>query len=213
MKDSGVEWIGKIPIHWDNVPTKLVSKIVNGSTPKNNVEYWEGEVVWITPSDIGPIKEQVFISDSKRKITIEGLNSCGCSMCPKNSLILTNRGPIGNVVISTVEFTTNQGCKVMIPKENMNVKYLYYFFKISNDELNMLGQGTTFLELSTNSLSMFKVNLPPLSEQQQIVQYLDEQTGIIDKTISNEKTRIELLKEYKQSLISEVVTGKRKVTN
>ncbi len=205
-KDSKLKWIGEIPSHWDNVSTKLVSKIVNGSTPKNNVEYWEGEVVWITPSDIGPIKEQVFISDSKRKITIEGLNSCGCSMCPKNSLILTNRGPIGNVVISTVEFTTNQGCKVMIPKENMNVKYLYYFFKISNEELNMLGQGTTFLELSTNSLSMFKVNLPPLSEQQQIVSFLDTKTSHIDSLIEKTQRKIELLKEKRTSLINEVVT-------
>ena len=59
----------------------------------------------------------------------------------------------------------------------------------------------------------FYVSIPKSTEQQQIVEYLDEQTGLIDKTISNEENRIELLKEYRQSLISEVVTGKRKVTN
>jgi type I restriction enzyme S subunit len=58
-----------------------------------------------------------------------------------------------------------------------------------------------------------EIPLPPHSEQQQIVSYLDEQTQLIDKTISVEQRRIELLKEYRQSLISEVVTGKRKVTN
>jgi type I restriction enzyme S subunit len=71
--------------------------------------------------------------------------------------------------------------------------------------------GTTFYGMSQNSMENFKGYFPPLSEQQQIVDYLDEQTELIDKTISIEEKRIELLKEYRQSLISEVVTGKRKV--
>tara|TARA_B100000035_G_scaffold310969_1_gene319696 strand:+ start:89 stop:346 length:258 start_codon:yes stop_codon:yes gene_type:complete len=80
-------------------------------------------------------------------------------------------------------------------------------------ELELKSRGGVQGFVSLDVLRNISFIRPPISDQQQIVEYLDEQTGIIDKTISNEKKRIELLKEYRQSLISEVVTGKRKVTN
>ncbi len=78
-------------------------------------------------------------------------------------------------------------------------------------DISVLGSGQPFIDIQ--GLKDLHILIPPISEQQQIVEYLDEQTRTIDKTISNEEKRIELLKEYRQSLISEVVIGKRKVTN
>jgi type I restriction enzyme S subunit len=77
-------------------------------------------------------------------------------------------------------------------------------------DISVLGSSQPFIDIQ--GLKDLHILIPPLSEQQQIVEYLDEQTGLIDKTISIEEKRIELLKEYRQSLISEVVTGKLKVT-
>ena len=205
-KDSGVEWIGEVPSHWGIKKIKYVSKLVNGSTPKSDKENWNGEIKWITPSDIGPIKDQMFIVKSERTITTKGLQSCGCSVSPPYSLIVTNRGPIGNVIICKSEFTTNQGCKVLVPKDSYSVEFLYYFLKVSGQTLDSLGLGTTFLELSTNDLSNLKVPNPPNQEQTLISDYLEKKTSLIDFQIEKIQEKIELLKEQKTYLINEVVT-------
>jgi type I restriction enzyme S subunit len=210
MKDSGVEWIGEIPRHWVMIKLKCISYINNGSTPNSGIsEFWDGDIVWVTPSDISRLKNRI-IQNSERKITPSGLNSCGTNIVPPNSVILTTRAPIGNIGISSIELCTNQGCKSIVTKD-INPVLLYYFLLISKEELQALGSGTTFLELSTESLKNFQVVLPPLSEQEQIVSYIDEKTSQIDQLVSIEQKRIETLKEYRQSLISEVVTGKVKV--
>jgi len=204
-KESGIEWIGDIPSHWDVKKLKFVSRVFSGSTPKENSEYWDGDIPWITPSDIGKIKNSVFIDDTSRKITEFGLDSCGCRLIPSYSVVLTNRGPIGNVIIPTMDFTTNQGCKSIITTE-YNYLMLYYFLSISNGVLNSMGQGTTFLELSTSSLKDFILPTPPISEQEQIVSYLDDKTTKIDELIQKKLRKIDLLKEYRTSLINTVVT-------
>ncbi len=210
MKDSGVEWIGEIPRHWVMIKLKCISYINNGSTPNSGIsEFWDGDIVWVTPSDISRLKNRI-IQNSERKITPSGLNSCGTNIVPPNSVILTTRAPIGNIGISSIELCTNQGCKSIVTQD-INPVLLYYFLLISKEELQALGSGTTFLELSTESLKNFQVVLPPLSEQEQIVSFLDEKTSQIDQLVSIEQKRIETLKEYRQSLISEVVTGKVKV--
>jgi type I restriction enzyme S subunit len=204
-KESGIEWIGDIPSHWDVKKLKFVSRVFSGSTPKENSEYWDGDIPWITPSDIGKIKNSVFIDDTSRKITEFGLDSCGCRLIPSYSVVLTNRGPIGNIIIPTMDFTTNQGCKSIITTE-YNYLMLYYFLSISNGVLNSMGQGTTFLELSTSSLKDFILPTPPISEQENIVSYLDDKTTKIDELIQKKLRKIDLLKEYRTSLINTVVT-------
>lgn len=204
-KPSGVEWIGEIPSEWKMKKIKQFSKVFNGSTPKENPEFWDGDIVWITPSDIGKIKEQVYIEDSSRKITLSGLKSCGCNINPPLSVLMTCRGPIGNVILPTKEFTTNQGCKTLVP-ENFSYKLLFYHLRCFSNILDSLGQGTTFKELSTTSLKEFKLPIPSELEQHQIVQFLDEKTGLIDKLISTKELKITLLKEQRTSLINEVVT-------
>jgi len=207
MKDSGIEWIGQIPEHWEVKKLKYVAKSFNGSTPKDNDDYWGDDIVWVTPGDIGKIKNQIVLLDSDRRITQEGLNSCGCTLLPPNSIILTTRAPIGNVIICGTEFTTNQGCKSLVPF-NVDYIYLYYVLKTSGVVLENLGQGTTFKELSTFSLNNFYVPHPSVGEQKQIVDFLLIKNEEYEKTISTAKSTINTLKQYRQTLISEVVTGK-----
>ncbi|NUM72270.1 MAG: restriction endonuclease subunit S [Ignavibacteriaceae bacterium] len=207
MKESGIEWIGQIPEHWEVKKLKYVAKIFNGSTPKDNDDYWGDDIVWVTPGDIGKIKNQIVLLDSDRRITQEGLNSCGCTLLPPNSIILTTRAPIGNVIICGTEFTTNQGCKSLVPV-NVDYIYLYYVLKTSGVVLENLGQGTTFKELSTFSLNNFYVPHPSVGEQKQIVDFLLIKNEEYEKTISTAQSTINTLKQYRQTLISEVVTGK-----
>jgi type I restriction enzyme S subunit len=204
-KDSGVDWLGKVPNHWKIQRLRNVAAVQSGSTPKDNPDFWDGDIPWITPSDIGKIKQQKYISSTSRTITIDGLNSCGCAVHPEKSVVLTNRGPIGNVIIPLMEFATNQGCKTLIPID-YNHLFLYYQLFVSGDVLNSMGQGTTFLELSTTALKEFKIVEPPLPEQTQIVAYLDAKTAAIDDLIRKKEQKIAQLKEYRSALINRAVT-------
>lgn len=210
MKDSGVEWIGEIPEEWEIIDVKKIFNIVNGSTPKSDEdEYWNGDIVWITPAEMS--SDTITICNSKRKITKAGMSSCGTTLVPQGSIIISNRAPIGLICIAGTELCTNQGCKSLVKmNNNINNKYYYYFMLTQVSTLNMLGRGTTFLELSTTDLSNFKV-IAPNSNQNQIVDYLDKKCSAIDKLISSKEKLIDKLTEYKKSLIYECVTGKREV--
>ena len=123
-KDSGVEWIGEIPIDWNVRKLKSIANILNGSTPKSGIpEFWDGEIIWVTPSDINKLENRL-IDDSERKLTEEGFNSCGTRITPIGSIILTTRAPIGNVAISNRVLCTNQGCKSISPNK-INSIFLY----------------------------------------------------------------------------------------
>lgn len=211
LKDSGIEWIGEIPEHWEVIKTKNAFKIISGATPKtDNMTYWDGEIIWITPADYKT--EDRIIKSGKRNITLAGLNSCGTSIVPENSIIFSKRAPIGLVAINVVPLCTNQGCISCIPKSFVSSKYFYYLMSVLTEWFELFGSGTTFKELSTNNFANFSLSQPPLSEQQSIADYLDQKCSEIDKLISIKQQKIEKLKDYKKSLIFECVTGKRKVS-
>lgn len=209
MKDSGIDWMGKIPKNWAVKRVKSICKIVNGSTPSSSIEsYWDGHIIWATPGDFKNFEHT--IGDSDSKISDEGYKNCGTSLVPIGSIILTTRAPIGNVLIASKELCTNQGCKSLIPFR-INSEFLYYYVSVSSIQLNVLGQGTTFLELSTGNLSTFKVPLPPKKEQEEIAKHLLVRTTAIDKLVKNIDVQIEKLQELRKIKIYEAVTGKIKV--
>lgn len=205
MKPSGIEWIGYIPDDWEVIKTKFLFNVYGGSTPKVNVpEYWGDKITWITPGELGD--DIKIVLNSKRMLSEKGLNSCGATLAPKGSIIISNRAPIGQVCLAGRELCTNQGCKSLVAKIKLSCLFFYYFFKVQSEVLNMLGNGTTFMELSASDLLNFKIPFPPLKTQQKIADYLDDKCGEIDATIAKQKESIEKLKAYKQSLISETVT-------
>jgi len=210
MKDSGVEWIGEIPENWEISKIKYSFKIISGATPKSDkMEYWNGEINWITPADFKT--DDMYISNGRKSITKAGYDTCGTTLVPINSIIFSKRAPIGNVVISSEELCTNQGCLACVSKKEISIKYFYFTISVFTNEFNMYGAGTTFKEISTKDFSNFILPLPELNEQQEIADYLDKKCSAIDSAIEKKKALIEKLTEYKKSLIYEVVTGKKEV--
>lgn len=205
-KASGVEWLGEVPGHWDVAPLKRSFKIVGGSTPKSEQEaYWDGEYIWVTPSDLSKLSS-MGINDSQRKITSEGLASCGTTLVPSGSIVLSTRAPIGSLAIAETELCTNQGCKSLVPFAETQSQFYGYLLSVSTGELNIRGKGTTFLELSGDELGAFKVSVPPSAEQQTIATFLDRETGKIDALIAEQQRLVELLAEKRQAVISHAVT-------
>ena len=159
---------------WQTKTIGDVCDVMNGGTPKTGVpEYWDGNHRWITPAEMGK-RLSPYVSDTERKITDLGLRDSSARMLPPNSVILSSRAPIGHLVINTEPMGTNQGCKGLIPRSQIEHKFLYYYLSSIVDLLNSLGTGATFKELSGGKLKEVTVPVPPLAEQQRIVGLLDE---------------------------------------
>ncbi len=205
-KPSGVEWLGEVPAHWEVRRVKhAFRRIVGGSTPlSNEMAYWDGTIIWVTPTDIGRVTR---LRDSLRRITRKGFDSCSATLVPVGSLVVTSRAPVGNVALAEVPLCTNQGCKALVPDSQVIASaYGYQVFGILKDELQSLANGTTFTEISTNALGNVLLPIPPLPEQAAIVRYLDHTDGRIRRYLRSRKRLIELLKEYRQAVVHEAVT-------
>ncbi len=205
-KDSGIEWLGRIPVHWEVAATKRLCHIINGGTPKSSEpRYWYGEVTWITPEDLGNLDKRNILS-SKRKITSDGQQNSSATIIPAGSLVLSTRAPIGHIGIAGVNLCTNQGCRGLVMRHECSEVYHYFQFLAYRTALEELGQGSTFSELSTDSLGSFRIALPPLSEQRAIAAFLDRETAKIDALVAKKERLIELLQEKRVALISHAVT-------
>ena len=208
MFDSGYGDIGKIPVHWRLGTIKNTFEIVCGATPTESQENWGGDIRWVGPADMPMFGT---ISEGKRTITNKGYNSCGTTLIPKGSIVLSTRAPIGKICIATEELCTNQGCKSLVPKTQVNTKYYaYYLFSIT-ERMQQDGTGTTFKELSTSKLKSEPMPIVPIEEQNEITVFLDNKCAAIDALVLEKESLIAELELYKKSLIFEVVTGKRKV--
>lgn len=207
MKESGIDWIGRIPISWQCTKVKYSFMVVNGSTPESgDFGCWDGNINWITPADM---KDTGTISSGERTITQFGYNSCGTTILPVGSIIISSRAPIGKINITTESLCTNQGCKSLI--KNADNRYFYYLLLAGQDKIISLGQGTTFLELGTYDIKNLSIVVPQKSEQQAIADFLDEQCDKIDGITARLEKQIKILQKYKNSIIYEHVTGKKRV--
>ena len=208
MKDSGVEWLGKVPAEWIVKKLKYAFlRIVGGSTPSSTEPiFWDGDVVWVTPTDVSKTTR---LRDSLRRITQEGLLSCSSELVPPESIIITSRAPVGNAALAETELCTNQGCKALIiPSSTISPIFAFHLLSILKPELQRLATGTTFTEITTNKLGAVQLPIPPLREQIAIAAFLEKETAKIDILIEKCETAIKLLKERRTALISAAVTGK-----
>lgn len=193
--------------NWELIKIGNIADIYNGGTPDTKIkEYWNGKNLWITPKDMGKLFDK-YVDDTERKITDSGLKNSSAKILPINSIILSSRAPIGHLAINKKEISTNQGCKGIVPKRNLNTLYLYYFLKKSVVMLNNLGSGTTFKELSGKKLADVKIPIPPFSEQKHIVAILDEAFDAIAKAKKNAEKNLVNVRELFESYLNRIFTN------
>ena len=159
--------------NWKSYELGNIVSIYNGSTPSTtNEEFWNGDIIWVTPKDLSD-QNQKYISEGERKITRKALSKT--KLLPKGTVLLSSRAPIGLLSISLTELVTNQGFKnIVVDEKLLNNEFLYYNLKLRKNELNNLGTGTTFKELSKSTLEKFKINLPDLPTQRSIAKVLSD---------------------------------------
>ena len=141
-----------------------IANVVGGGTPKTNVEkYWNGNINWFTPSEIGTKK---YIKTSKRKITESGLKNSSAHLIPKFSILLSSRATIGETSICLTETTTNQGFQSLIPKNSINNEFLYYLILTKKHELIRKSSGSTFLEISKKEIKQLNYEIAVLKQKE-----------------------------------------------
>lgn len=211
LKDSGIEWIGEIPEHWNSYRIKYHFSVISGSGFKNEIQgCTDGEIPVCKASDISNAGKEIFKSSNylSREIAIkEGFN-----IIPVGSILFPKIGEAmkkNNRSIAMIECCLDNNCQALIPS-NINCIYSYYIFKII--DMSWYDNGGTIPSINNQKLINSFIPYPPLSEQQAIADYLDQRCSEIDELISIKQQKIEKLKEYKKSLIFECVTGKRKVS-
>ena len=205
-KDSGVEWLGEIPVHWDASALKRSFGVVNGSTPKSGEpDNWDGDIPWVTPEDLGRMTHRV-LKNPARHITRKGYQSCGTRMVPEGSLILSTRAPIGHLGIATTALCTNQGCRSLVFRHSDSRMFFYFQLCAAKPVLENLGRGSTFRELAKEDLEGAALCIPPRDEQRVIADFLDRETVKIDALVVKKERLIELLQEERTVLITRAVT-------
>ncbi len=152
-----------------------ISSIHNGSTPSTkNKDYWDGDIIWITPKDLSDQKLK-YVLKGERCITDEGLSKVKSNLLPEGTLLLSSRAPIGLIAIAKNKLVTNQGFKnIVVDNTILSNEFLYYTLKLRKKELEKLGSGTTFKELSKKSLESFNIFIPNLESQKAIAKVLSD---------------------------------------
>lgn len=182
-------------------------KVFSGSTPESgNGYYWDGDIYWVTPEDVSSLKEDYRLCDTRRKITVEGYENSGVNIVPENSIVLTKRAPIGLLAILGIEACSNQGCFLLVPKEEVVSEFYYYYLLAKKDYLQVLGRGSTFMELSQDDLKPLKIPYVATKKQRIISNFLDRETKRIDRLIKEKENQLSLLAEKRQTIITHAVT-------
>lgn len=190
MKQSGVEWIGDVPKHWEVMPFKRAMTIYNGSDYKHIQVDVAGYPVIGSGGEFARASQYVYDGEV---------------------VLLGRKGTIDKPMYYNGKFWTVDTMFYAIPKKRVNCKYLYYQALII--PFDRYATSTALPSMTQTDLNLNIIGLPPTVEQAAIASYLDRKCATIDTSISNAQHQIDLLQEYKQSLITEVVTGKRKVTD
>ena len=205
-KDSGVEWPGTIPAHWEAKALKRPFRVVNGSTPKSGEsDNWDGDIPWVTPEDLGKMSDRV-LNKPARFLTRNGYASCGTQMVRAGSLVLSTRAPIGHLAIAGTSVCTNQGCRSLVFRHSADETYFYFHLHAAKPVLQAAGRGSTFKELASEDLESVHLSIPPLDEQRTIADFLDRETAKIDALVARKERLIELLQEKRTALITRAVT-------
>ncbi|HDZ5135041.1 TPA: restriction endonuclease subunit S [Campylobacter jejuni] len=205
FKDSGIEWLGEIPEHWEVVKIKHISEVVTGKTPALDFE-WGDNMLFVTPTDCDLDKK--YISSSLRKLSQKGIKNFDSLIIPKNSILVTCIASIGKVVINPEKVVTNQQINSVIPNLGLvSPDFIFYQLLVTMPFAERYFCGYSILPiLNKSEFSNIKIPLPPLKEQEQIANFLDEKCEQIANFIEKKEKLISLLKEQKQALINETIT-------
>ncbi len=196
-----------LPEGWRWAKLGEVCEVIGGSTPDTgNSAYWNGDIAWVTPTDLGKFTDITILATS-RQITLSGLQNCGTQMLPVGTVIMSSRAPIGHLAIAGVSLCTNQGCKSFVPGMGVDSVFLYWAIKRAVPDIQALGSGATFAEVSKSILYQFEIPLPTLPEQQRIAAILREQLAAIEQARIAAEAELKAINTLPAALLRRAFNG------
>lgn len=172
-----------------------IADIYNGGTPSTErEEYWNGDIYWATLADT----KDKYLYSTQRRITKEGLDHCNAVILPVNTVLFSSRATIGEVSVAKVPVSTNQGYKNFVCNENkLYYEYLYYILRHEAENIKLLAGGMTYPEINKAMISEYKIPLPSLDKQQEIISQIQE----IEYKINIIQEQLDKLKSKKASVL------------
>lgn len=212
MRDSGVEWLGEVPEHWEMVPLKYLCKFSGGGTPsKDNLSYWtDGDIPWVSPKDM----KTFWLSDSQDKLTDIAVQESSTNYVEAGAVLMVVRSGILQrtipIAINTVRVTLNQDMKALRFNERMDAEYAANFILGHTPSLLLewTKEGATVESIEQEYLSNGLIPVPPIQEQLEINKKIKNQMTIFEALENKAVKGIKLLQERRTALISAAVTGK-----
>lgn len=187
------------------IPLRRHTRIMNGGTPTADPLNWGGEVAWATPVDLARVDGGV-VDKTDRTLTLRGASS-GSRIAPPGAVLLSTRAPIGYTALTWSPMAFNQGCKAVVPDANLDPRFLQYSLCALSPVLKASGSGSTFLELSAESLAEQPLASVELDEQRRIADFLDDRVSKIDRIIAARREQTRLVAELHAERLKLCVAG------
>jgi type I restriction enzyme S subunit len=210
-RHSGVEWLGRVPEHWEVKRTKFVARLESGHTPsRQHPEYWvDCTIPWFSLADVWQIRagKTEYVHETAEKVSELGIANSAARLLPKDTVIVSWTASVGFSAILGVEAATTQDFVNWVCGPRIQSEFLLYIFRSMGGEFRSLTMGSTHQTIYMPDVGRFVTPLPPLDEQDAIVRYIRRETARIDALIAKLDRSIALLREHRQVLISAAVTG------
>ncbi len=191
---------------WQPKRLDELAEIRSGGTPSTaQPSFWDGRILWCTPTDITALGGAKYLSATARTISLLGLKSSSAEVIPAHSVVMTSRATIGECAINVVPVTTNQGFKNFVTLSHTNVEFFFYLLLMQKDKFVALCGGSTFLEIGKMQLERFQVSVPPTErEQSEIAKVL----SAMDDDIALLRMKLEKARQVKDGIMQNLLTGR-----
>jgi type I restriction enzyme, S subunit len=191
---------------WAEVTLGELADIRSGGTPNTKQsQYWDGGILWCTPTDITHLEGAKYIDSTARTISPLGLDSSSAEIIPPYSIVMTSRATIGECAINRTPITTNQGFKSFVPLEGVDTEFLYYLLIANKQNFTRLGSGSTFLEIGKTQLVAFMLRTPRTKEEQAAIATV---LSDMDAEIAALEAKLDKARQIKQGMMQELLTGR-----
>ncbi len=211
-KDSGVDWLGEIPAHWEVKRTKFAARLRSGHTPsRQHPEYWvDCTIPWFGLADVWQIRDgkREYVTDTEEKISEIGLAHSAARLLPKGTVILSRTASVGFSAIMGVDMATTQDFVNWVCGPDLKPEYLLHVFRSMEGEFRRLTMGSTHQTIYMPDVGSFRTPIPPIDEQEKIVAFVRNESAKIDALAGKIRDAIARSLEFRSALISAAVTGK-----
>lgn len=210
LKPSGIDWLGDVPVHWDVSRLKYcVARIYSGGTPETGVDgFWaEGSegIPWLMIADV---TKADLVTTSKKRLTKEGLESKRLTLLPAGTVLYTMYASIGKTAVLGIDAAINQAILGLEPKkQKLQPTFLHHWLRIMERHVRNLASTSTQANLNAAKVKALPVFLPPISEQSSICTWIETECRVFIDAIERAEEEIKLIREYRDRLIADVVTG------